>query len=198
MNNQNPKLKFAPFAPDVWNALGALKRTGWVQRGVNKPETVQDHTISLINIANSISGSLSPEEKDGLTDILEVHDWPEAIHGDEVVLSDDENKLKLLKAIKFGNEKKAMASICEKIGEKGKEIMSLWLRYETSSDKAAQFAKQLDKYQAVELALEYQKTQGIPLFTEFLEHARKSITHPILVKRIESLEKEFALITKDK
>lgn len=194
---QVPDLKFAKLAPDVWKSLGELKRTGWVKRGVANPESVGEHTIALRNIAFLIEG-LSEKEKDGLLDMLEVHDWPEAIHGDEVILSSDENELKARKAVKFEKEQMALASICKGLGENGKEIMNLWLRFETSPDEAASFAKQLDKYQAIEKALEYEKDQGIPLFKEFLDYSRKIITHPLLLERIEVLEREFENYIKQK
>lgn len=185
-----PELKFAHLAPEVWDALGKLQRTGWVKRGVVNPESIQAHTISSRNIASSLDG-LSPKEKGELLDMLEIHDWPEAINGDEVILSYDEEKLKLLKGAKFEKEKLAMNSICEKLGEKGKEIMNLWLRFEASSDEIASLAKQIDMYQAIEKSLEYEKAQGIPLFMEFLEYDRKRIIHPILLEKIKKLEEEF-------
>lgn len=187
---KSPELKFAHLAPEVWKNLGELPRTGWVNRGVKNPESVQEHTIALRNIAASLEG-LTEQEKEGLLDMLEVHDWPEAIHGDEVILSVDKDKLESRKAKKFEKEQMALALICDALGDKGKEIMDLWLRFETSSDVAALFAKQLDKYQAVEKALEYEKEQGIPLFKEFLEYSRKDISHPILLERIQKLETEF-------
>ncbi len=186
-----PELRFATLAQEVWQALGELKRTGWVKRGVANPESVQEHTITLRNIAASLD-SLTDEEKTGLLDMLEVHDWPEAIHGDEVVISTDAQELKTRKALKFEKEQKAIATICDKLGDKGQEIMNLWLRFETSSDPAAVFARQLDKYQAIEKALEYEKAQGISLFKEFLDYARPNITHPILVARLARLEEEFS------
>lgn len=184
-------LKYAPLAPEVWDALGDLKRTGWVNRGVENPESVQEHIISLLDIVNSLEELLSVEEKDDLFNMLEVHDWPEAIHGDQVIFTYDEKEFALLKADKFEKEKAALVSICEKLNEKGKEIMALWLRFETSPDPAASFGRQLDKYQAVEKALEYETSQNTPLFKEFLEYARPKITHPILLRKIQELEEEF-------
>lgn len=194
VKKKTPDLKFAHVAPDVWKTLGALKRTGWVRRGVTDPESVQEHIISLRDIAASLDG-LSVAEKDGLLDMLEVHDWPEAIHGDEVVVSDDDEELRRLKAAKFINEKIALETICKDLGEKGKEIMTLWLRFESAGDDAAKFAKQLDKYQAVEKALTYEREQGISLYEEFLRHSRKLISHPILLKKIQKLEQDFAMMT---
>lgn len=181
------ELRYAPLASDVWKALGDLKRTGWINRGVANPESVQEHTLALIKIVESID-SLSAEEKQDLQNMLEVHDWPEAIHGDEVIFTYDDEKRKSLKEIKFEKEKAALASICERLGEKGNEIMSLWLRFENSSDDLASLARQIDKYQAIEKALEYEKTQGIPMFQEFLDYARKSVNHPVLLGMIKKLE----------
>lgn len=169
-----PELKFAHLAPDVWNALYDLKRTGWVNRGVENPESVQEHIISLRNIASDIE-ELTAKERDGLLDMLEVHDWPEAIHRDEVILTLNEEELKSLKGKKFESEKAALSTICEKLGEDGKTIMDLCLRFETSQDESASFARQLDKYQAIEKALEYDKLQGKSLFKEFLDHATASL-----------------------
>ncbi len=192
MESNEPKteLKFARFSPDVWKKLFELKRSGWIYRGVANPESVQEHTIALIHIAASLV-VLSEKEKDGLLDMLEIHDWAEAIHGDEVIISHDENEVRSLEAAKFKNEQTALNSICENLGEKGKEIMNLWLRFETSSDEAASLARQIDKYQAIEKALEYEKNQGIPLFKEFLDYSRRKITHPLLLKKIEKLENDF-------
>lgn len=184
--------KFAHLAPDVWRALGELPRTGWVNRGVESPETVQEHIIALVQLAASFEG-LSNAERDGLVEMLEIHDWPEAIHGDEVILTADVAQEKSKKAVKFENEQKALAEICEKLGDAGKEIMTLWLRFETSQDPAASFARQLDKFQAIQKALEYEQARGIPMYTEFRDYSNSKgeITHPLLLARLAQLELEW-------
>ncbi len=185
------ELKYAPLAPEVWNALGDLKRTGWVNRGVENPESVQEHIVSLLELARSFEELLSAEERDGLLDMLEVHDWPEAIVGDQVILTFDETEFRTLKADKFEKEKSALAVLCKELDKKGQEIIDLFVRFETSDDPAASFGRQLDKYQAIEKALEYERFQNIPLFKEFLDYSRPKITHPILLKKIQELEEIF-------
>jgi len=64
----------------------------------------------------------------------------------------------------------------------------VWLRFETSSDPAANFGRQLDKYQAIEKALEYEEVQGMPLFQDFLTYCINFIHHPVLLERIEKLK----------
>jgi putative hydrolase of HD superfamily len=185
--NKKSVLKLEKVAPAVYQLLQDLKRTGWVDRGVENPESVKEHTEALVKLAEELVPFLTEEEVDGLMDMLEVHDWPEAIHGDEVILELNPDDRKALKEAKFENERKALAKICEDIPN-GEVIMDLWLRFENSNDPAAEFGRQLDKYQAVEKALEYEQAQGIALFDEFLTYSINFIHHPVLLQRIEQLK----------
>lgn len=197
MNERLPKsetveeLSFANLVPGVWEGLTKLPRTGWVQRGVENPETVAEHTLSLRRLGKTL-GEFSDTERKELLDMLEVHDWPEAVQGDEVILNNgDTETYALLMSTKFEKEQHALRSICEKLGDDGNTIFNLWLRFETSDDTVATFARQLDKYQAVEQALIYEKEQRIPLFREFFGYSREHIVHPVLVAQLEMLEKEW-------
>lgn len=187
LEKTNTLLKLEKVAPEVYESLQALKRTGWINRGVENPESVKEHTEALIKLALELTDLLTEDEKDGLIEMLEVHDWPEVIHGDEVILEINPNDRKNLKEIKFENEKRALEIICKDLPN-GEEIMNLWLRFENSNDPAALFGRQLDKYQAVEKALEYEETQGISLFQEFLTYSINFINHPVLLERIEKLK----------
>ena len=84
-----------------------------------------------------------------------------------------------------------MQIICSGLGEVGKTILDLSLRFEQSPDSAAEFARQLDKFQAIQKSLEYERTQGIPMFREFYDGDVKKITHPVLVERLEKLKAEW-------
>ena len=189
--NQSPAvLKLEKSAPRVYEALQQLKRTGWVERGVENPESVKEHTEALIRLAYELQPLLSAEEFDGLTDMLEIHDWPEAIAGDEVILEVRPDERKSLKEIKFEKEKTALEELCRNLPN-GAELIDLWLRHEKSDDPAAVFGRELDKYQAVEKALEYEVSQKIPLFEEFLMYSIHFIHHPVLLARIESLKEKW-------
>lgn len=203
MNEMIPKIEttselaFAQLAPEVWNELSKLQRTGWVQRGVENPETVAEHTMALKRLGK-ILGEFSETERKELLDMLEVHDWPEAVHGDEVILHNgDDSVYASLKSTKFEKEQNALRPICEKMGSVGKTIFNLWMRFETSDDAVANFGRQLDKYQAVEKALEYEREQRIELFREFFDYSKKYITHPILVEQLERLEEEWKRLSKN-
>jgi putative hydrolase of HD superfamily len=186
------ELRFASLAPEIWKRLGEIHRTGWVNRGIEDSETVQDHTVALVVLASSISDFLvgfSQVDKQKLLDMLEIHDWPEVIDGDKVILTKDSVERNRLKEAKFISERDAMLKITEVLGVEGKKIFDLWLQFETSEDKVADLARQIDKYQAIEKAFEYEKVLKKPLFREFLDYDRERITNPLLVQKLEDLVK---------
>lgn len=86
-DNNKSLLKLEAVAPHVYELLDGVNRTGWVNRNVENPETVKEHTEALLKLADEMLEYLTPEETDGLLEMLEVHDWPEAIHGDEVIFT---------------------------------------------------------------------------------------------------------------
>lgn len=188
-----PALRFAPLAPLVWSELEKLQRSGWLKREIKNPESVAEHIISLREIGYTYS-NLSTQDRNDLIDMLEVHDWPEAIHGDEIIVTQDVEDKKRRKAIKFEKEHKALIEICNNIAGYGDSILNLWLRFETSDDHVAALGRQIDKYQAIEKALEYERTQGVLAFQDFLEYSRNDIHDPALLKRIQNLEAEFEIL----
>lgn len=184
-------LSFTQLAPVVWAKLAELPRTGWVQSGVKNPETVAEHTLALIQLGKTL-GEFSQTERTILLNMLEIHDWPEAIHGDEVILNNEDGETyQALKNTKFEMEQRAMKSICAELKDQGEIIFNFWLRFETAEDEIATFARQLDKFQAVEKALEYESQQNIPLFKEFFDYSKAEITHPVLLERLQKLEEDW-------
>lgn len=181
------KLKYTERASDIWEALGKLQRTGWVNRGVKNPESVQEHTIALRNLVIDLSNQLiefSEKDKEDILDMLEVHDWAEAIVGDLITVTKDEVlRAKMLKD-KSKAETDAMTQICGPLGSAGTEIFNLWTRFEERKDPAALFAHQVDKYQAIEKAIEYEQNGENVSTQEFIEYAEKDIVHPVLVHRL--------------
>lgn len=161
-------LRYEETAKDVYDALKKVPRTGWVIRGVPNPETVYDHTVSLIKLADEMSAELKLTEKelDDLKHILEIHDWAEAVVGDEYIPNEDQKSYDERKIEKAKREREELTKILE--NKPYKEVITqLFERYESGSDKIAKLAKQLDKLQALMLAGEYEEKYGIPLFDVF-------------------------------
>ncbi len=177
-------LQFASYAPDVWDRLTALPRAGWVAWRIKNPETVATHTLALIALAHELRPQLdfTQAEFDDLVAMLEIHDWPEAIDGDEVVHVNDSP---LKRTEKFEREARTMRMLTLPLGDVGGRILALWHRFENQSDRVAVFAHALDKYQAVEQAYRYERDGGpVGIGLEFL-YGSPPVTHPALRARLE-------------
>lgn len=191
LNAIQPPLRFSEGAEHIWDGLAKLPRTGWVQWGIPDPETVAEHIIAIRELAvkwrNKIE--LSEIEFADLLAIIEVHDWPEVIVGDLVIIGDEHNVI-ALRNDKRQKEKEAMIQLCQNI-PRGKEALQLYERYEANADIVAQYAKQLDKLQAVVLAKEYEEKYTKPgLLAEFIAYTERYVDLPNLKIELERLKEK--------
>jgi len=175
-NRQYP-LRFSEAAPKVIEKLQVLPRTGWVQWDIDEPETVYEHILSVRLLAFEYKDALelSGDELQDLLDILEVHDWPEALVGDGVILGDEKNVDKI-RAHKESREMEAMETICQSLTD-GHEILSLYKRYVAGEGRIAKLAKQIEKLQAVYKAAEYEKKYDKTGLTQEFHHYTKDLIH---------------------
>ncbi len=191
----NSELKYSQIAPEVIKNLQALKRTGWVRRGVKNPESVYEHTVALRNLVVSEINNLtdfSTEEKQEILDMLEIHDWPESDPnvGDIVIMKTDPDR-EISKKEKSQLELEAIKKICEKLGDKGQRILELWMKFENGQDSLSSFAHQVDKLQAMEKAFEYEISGETVSTQDFISHDEHKIIHPILIKRLQALKEKL-------
>lgn len=165
-------------------ALGRLRtlpRTGWLQWNIKNPETVYEHTLDTRRLAIACKKELglTKSELEELLAIIEVHDWPEAIVGDEVVLGDEIDTTKR-QADKHRRELEAMRVLTSELAD-GAQALSYFERYEAGSDRVARLARELDKLQAVLQAARYEKQyQKEGLLVEFCTYTEEAITDPYL------------------
>lgn len=125
-----------------WFVLKSLPRTGWIQNGVNNPESVASHSWGMSLLAMK----LCPENLD-LSKVLQiciVHDLPESIVGDitpyDGVSKEEKKKM----------ESSAMRNIAP-------EFFELWKEYEDQSSEEARFVKRMDKLDMSIQAMIYKK-----------------------------------------
>ncbi len=82
-------------APGIWSAgdalgsllelvpLDDLPRTGWVQRGIEAPESLAGHTVGVAYVALGLAPQITPALDLGrVLSMALVHDAPEAVTGD--------------------------------------------------------------------------------------------------------------------
>ncbi|XP_078011291.1 5'-deoxynucleotidase HDDC2 isoform X2 [Phascolarctos cinereus] len=138
--------------------VGQLKRvprTGWVYRNVQKPESVSDHMYRM-----AIMAFVTEDKhlnKDRCVRLALVHDMAECIVGD-IAPSDN-----IPKEEKHRREKEAMKRLTQLLSEDvKKEIYDLWEEYENQSSVEAKFVKQLDQYEMILQAFEYEDLENKP------------------------------------
>lgn len=56
MNNEQIEEPTELLVNQVIERLDQIPRTGWVKRGVKDPETVWEHTLSLVQLASEVGG----------------------------------------------------------------------------------------------------------------------------------------------
>lgn len=175
-------MQFGGDAPVVIAKLKELPRTGWVQWGIPNPETVYGHicAIRVLAVEYKVKLKLSDDELQDLLNILEIHDWPEALVGDGVILG-DEVDVDTRRVYKESREMEAMENICESL-DTGSDILSLYKRYANGSDRIAKLAKQIEKLQAVQKAAEYEKKYNKTGLTKEFKYYTKDLIHESFLK----------------
>ncbi len=191
LKSVQPPLRFTVGTEYIWEKLELIPRTGWVQWEIPNPENVAEHILATRRLAvewRELLG-LSEAEFADLLAIVEVHDWPEIVTGDIVIMGDENNVIEL-KNNKRERERQAMAEICQTLPE-GENVLTLYKRYETGYDLIAQYAKELDKLQAVLLACKYQKQYNrLGLVKEFYEYSNVRVMTPVLRDKLDEMIRE--------
>lgn len=104
-----------------------------------------------------------------------IHDLAESIIGDitpHCGIPDEE---------KHRREEAAMKELCGLIGPAGVEICALFDEYENQSTPEAKFVKDLDRFDLLLQAYEYEQRDDAPgLLQEFFTSLNGKIAHPIL------------------
>ncbi|KAJ3630123.1 hypothetical protein Zmor_027050 [Zophobas morio] len=147
--------------------LGQLKKTkraGWIYHGVNSPESIADHMYRMALLSFCLPNDLSIN-KDRCIKMSLVHDLAESIVGDITPMDN------VTKEEKREAERAAMKQIEATLLKDGKsssegldlELLVLWEEYELGTSKEAKLVKDLDKFEMLLQAFEYEKEQNIDL-----------------------------------
>lgn len=157
------------FISDICGALKRLKRTGWVMRKVPLPESDSDHMHRCAMCAMLLSQPADPRDdytvagaekfhpdkvdKVKLLRMAVTHDLCEALAGDITPFCDPSAV-----ASKHDKEDQVMQAIRKVVGDPlGKELHGLWAEYEALATVEAIYCKDIDKFEMVVQAYEYEK-----------------------------------------
>ncbi|SAM04210.1 hypothetical protein [Absidia glauca] len=154
--------------------LKRTKRTGWVDNGINKPESIADHMHRMGIMAMLVDDPSL--QRDRCIKMAIVHDLAEAVVGDITPHAG------VSKEDKYTMEKARNTTMAQ-------EIVDLWQEYEDASSPEALFVKDLDKFEMIVQALEYEKSDGKQL-ESFFESTRGKFKHPAVKAWAEALYEE--------
>ncbi|KAK4779723.1 hypothetical protein SAY87_015829 [Trapa incisa] len=148
--------------------LKTTKRQGWINHGIEGPESVADHMYRMALMA-LIARDLPGLNRERCIKIALVHDIAEAIVGD-ITPSDG-----VTKEEKSRMESAALNEMCEVLGGgmRAEEIKELWAEYENNASLEANLVKDFDKVELILQALEYETEHGMVLDEFFLSTAGK-------------------------
>ncbi|TKY54648.1 HD domain-containing protein 2 [Spatholobus suberectus] len=152
----------------ICHRLKTTKRTGWVRKDVENPESIADHMYRMSLMA-LIASEVPGVDRNKCIKMAVVHDIAEAIVGDITPLDG------ISKIEKNQREQEALDHMCKVLGggSTAKEIAELWMEYEANSSPEAKFVKDLDKVEMILQALEYEDEQGKDLDEFFRSTAGK-------------------------
>ncbi|CAL1537261.1 unnamed protein product [Lymnaea stagnalis] len=145
--------------------LKQVERTGWVRNSVKNPESVAEHMYRMAMMAFALPSN-SGLDRDKCIKIALVHDMAESVVGDLTpwcgVSKDEKSK----------REKDATHHMSSLVSEEaGQEMYQLWLEYEDQTSPEAKFVKDLDKFEMLFQAYEYENQLSKPKsLQEFFDH----------------------------
>jgi len=163
--------------------LKRIARSGWVEVGVQQPESVADHSFRT-SILCMIYSDLEGLDELKLLRMALIHDLPEAIIGDltpsrktaEIEAKEDITMNQILGLLPKRQRKKYMA---------------VWNEYKKCETKEAKAVRQLEKLEMALQTKEYEKA-GLTRqsLKRFIESAEEAITRPELRKLLSCIFEE--------
>ncbi|MBL7160671.1 MAG: HD domain-containing protein [Candidatus Aenigmarchaeota archaeon] len=133
--------------------LKEIKRTGWVERGVEKPESVSDHSFMTSFIALLI-GERRGLNIEKLLKMAITHDIVESQVGD-MISTENWHQGTITKEEKHRVERKALDKLLDLVPERKKELFDIWLEFEEGKSKEAKFLREVDSLEGMLQAMEY-------------------------------------------
>lgn len=182
MENLNPRevLKFL----ELVNNLKHLPRRGWIFSKVKDHETISGHMYAMA-LMTFLLGNDSDLDRMKCLQLTLVHDLAESIVGD---ITPHDN---VPEAEKHQLEDEAMKKITSHIGSAGVLIYNLYKEYEAKETPEAKFVKDLDKFDLIFTAANYEKRDSTPYkCQEYFDSLKGKFDNPFIKKLVLALEEE--------
>lgn len=171
--------------------LKTLKRQGWIDRGVDQPESVADHSWRVALMALVIGTEKDEIDVGRAITLALVHDLPEAVVGDITPFDDrlkqpGEDPAALFHETpeystdadraKTDAERQAMHDLTTKLpAELQSMLIDAWEEYESNETPEANLVRQLDKLETWLQALEYHVQQPDLIIESFRRGTERDV-----------------------
>jgi len=167
--------------------LKHLPRTGWVKCGVPGPETVAGHMYRM-SVAAMMFGPEDGVDPNKVMRMCVVHDLAESEVGDITP------HCGVTKEDKAAREAAAMAAIARlPPPSAGREMVALFEEYEAGESPEARLAHDLDKYDMILQAFEYEQREGRKgWLQQFFDSTKGVCRHPKVVQWVEEVYRRRA------
>ncbi|KAF2882981.1 hypothetical protein ILUMI_23209 [Ignelater luminosus] len=167
------------------NNLKHSVRKGWEYRGIQNAESIASHMYSM-GIMTFLLGDNSNLDRLRCLQLALVHDLAECIVGD---ITPQDN---VPKDVKYKLEDQAMKELTARLdSEVGKIIYELYKEYERKETPEARFVKDLDQFDMILTATEYEEKDKAPRkLQEFFDSTHGKFEHPFIKQLVDVLEQQ--------
>jgi putative hydrolase of HD superfamily len=188
--------------------LKDLRRQGWLDRGVQDPESVADHSWSVAFLAWLLARDRPDLERERVLVLGLVHDLPEVVAGDSTPfdglreLSGDIPREYFLNVPEYSPEAKRAKSQAEAAALEqllrplpaalARDIRQAWEEYDAGETPEARFVRQVDKLETLLQAEAYRQEQPGIVVDSFWLGAKRDITDPRLVRIMDAIGRRAA------
>ncbi|KAK0497384.1 HD domain-containing protein [Armillaria luteobubalina] len=169
----------------VLERLKTQKRTGWIDHGIDKPESISDHMYRMAVLAMCTSDEKLDIPKCVMMCV--VHDLAEAQVGD---ITPREG---ISRAEKLRLEEDAMYNFIHEMlhnSPAAQRIEALWKEYEDGKTPEARFVKDLDRFELASQAFEYERTYTARNLQTFFDTSLPKVRHTEVREWSDDLLKE--------
>ncbi|KAJ6258581.1 hypothetical protein Dda_6627 [Drechslerella dactyloides] len=158
----------------IIDRLKHIPRTGWVNNGIEKPETIASHMYRM-----GILAMLCPDEsvdRDRCVRMALVHDIAESVVGDftpsDPITKEEKHRRESTTVEYFAK------TLLDKVNPRlARELVELFEEFETGETKEAAFVRDLDTYDMLLQAFEYEKeSKGVKKLDGFMKSEARLTT----------------------
>jgi putative hydrolases of HD superfamily len=187
--------------------LKRLKRQGWIDRGVDQPESVSDHSWRLALMSLLLASRDTELDAERAARLALVHDLPEVITGDitpfdDRLETDEADRSALFHSLpeyseaadrsKTDAERAAIHRLTSGLSpELSALLIDAWEEYEAGQTREARLVRQLDKLETWLQALEYQQLQPGLIIESFRKGTDRDVADPDLLVLRKAIDRLF-------